>query len=169
MTQRLLVRDLMTVGVSTCSPDTPITDLARLFLEKNLEGVIVLDHEGHAVGIVSQDDLIRVYARDDHRTLVAENAMSAAVPQFPPDIPLAAAAQLMRDQGIRIAFMMHNANGIIYPAAVLTYRHILRHLAANDDSELEDLGIKASRTAPLDTFFQRRDEARRQSQYPQQE
>ena len=38
-----LVRDLMTVGVPTCSPDTPLVDLARLILQKDLEAVVVLD------------------------------------------------------------------------------------------------------------------------------
>ncbi|OGO37085.1 MAG: hypothetical protein A2W35_02790 [Chloroflexi bacterium RBG_16_57_11] len=43
-----LVRDLMTVGVATCSPDTPIDDIARLLLDKGLEAVVVLDPvDGH--------------------------------------------------------------------------------------------------------------------------
>jgi hypothetical protein len=59
--------------------------------------------------------------------------------------------------------MMHHAGGVIYPAAVLTYRHMLRHLAMKDDSELNDLGIKANRKAPLEQFIQRREEARRRN------
>jgi CBS domain-containing protein len=47
-----LVRDLMTVGVATCPPDTPVAGIARLLLEKDLEAVIVLDPgEGHDLGI----------------------------------------------------------------------------------------------------------------------
>ncbi len=59
MTERVLVRDLMTVGVKTCAPTTPIVDLARFMLEQDLEAIVVLDHEGHAVGVVSRDDLVR--------------------------------------------------------------------------------------------------------------
>ena len=46
--ERLLVRDLMAVGVATCPPTTPIVDVARLLLEKQLEVIVVLDEEGEA-------------------------------------------------------------------------------------------------------------------------
>ena len=45
LTTRKLVRDLMTVGVPTCPPTTPLVDLTRLMLEKNWEAVVVLDGE----------------------------------------------------------------------------------------------------------------------------
>jgi hypothetical protein len=89
--------------------------------------------------------------------------MTEDMPQVPPDIPLTAAAQIMRDLGVRIVFMVHNADGITYPAAMLSYRHLLRHLAAGTEGELKDLGIKAEREAPLETFMRRRDEARRKT------
>ncbi|MBE0690799.1 MAG: CBS domain-containing protein [Anaerolineae bacterium] len=162
MAERLFVRDLMTVGVATCAMDAPIGDIARLLLDKDLEAVAVLNPEGHAVGVVSQDDLVKAYSRDDCRELTAEKVMRDDVPQIPPDIPLAAAAQIMRDQKTRVFFLMHHAEGLTYPAGVLTYRHFLRQLAAQDDSELVDLGVKAARQAPLETFIEKRDAARRQ-------
>ncbi len=161
MNERRLVRDLMTVGVPTCAPDTPVRDLARLMLEKDVEGVIVLDHEGHAVGMVSPDELIAAYQHDDPRSLTAEAIMREDVPELPPDIPLTAAAQLMRDQRVRVVFLTHNAAGITYPAAMLTYRHFLRHLAACTDAELADLGIYARRLSPMQMFLQKREAARR--------
>ncbi|GAB4573783.1 MAG: hypothetical protein Kow0077_17210 [Anaerolineae bacterium] len=164
MTEQLLVRDLMTVGVKTCGPQTPIVDLARLILQEDLECVVVLDHEGHGIGTVSRDDLIKAYGLPDCCDLTAEDVMTDGVPQVPPDIPVTAAAQIMRDRGIRAVFMMHNAGGIIYPAAILTYTHILRHLAAQEADELNDLGIKAARQSPIETFIQKRDAARRGAQ-----
>ncbi len=169
MGERKLVRDLMSVGVFTCSPETPITDLTSVLLEKHLEGAVVLDHEGHAVGVVSWDDLIRIYSRDDSRELTAESVMSEGVPEVPPDIPLTTAAQIMQDRGVRMLFMMHNADGITYPAAVLSYRNLLRHLASQDDEELSDLGIKAARQNPIETFKQKRDAARRRAGLSNQE
>jgi predicted transcriptional regulator len=169
MTERSLVRDLMTVGVTTCSPDTPIVEVTRLLLERDLEGVVVLDLEGHAVGVVSRDELVRAYARDDCRDLTAEEVMRDGVPQIPPDIPLTAAAQLMQDLGVRVVFLMHHAGGIEWPAATLSYKHLLRHLAAQEEDELSDLGIAAARQTPLETFIQKRDDARRQTRRPTQE
>jgi hypothetical protein len=37
-----LVRDLMTVGVMTCTPQTTVSELAQLFLEQCLDEIIVL-------------------------------------------------------------------------------------------------------------------------------
>jgi CBS domain-containing protein len=159
-----LVRDLMTVGVSTCPPDTPVVEIARLMLEKGLEAVVVLDtEEGHALGVVSQDELAQAYARPDVRELTADQVMRDDVPQAPPDIPLAAAAQIMQDLKTRTLFLMHHAGGVVYPAGMITYAHLLRHLAAKDAAELRDLGIGAERKSPIEIFLERRDEARRRN------
>lgn len=159
-----LVRDLMTVGVTTCPVNTPVEEVARTLLTKELEGVALLDERGHAVGVVTRDELARAYSRGQLAGLTAEEIMRDGVPQVPPDIPLNVAVQIMQDLGVRILYMMHHAGGIEYPAAVLTYRHLLRHIAAEDESELADLGIKAEREPPLESFIRRRDEARRRSQ-----
>ncbi|MBP7689318.1 MAG: CBS domain-containing protein [Thermoflexales bacterium] len=162
LTERRLVRDLMTVGVPTCPPTTLLVDLVRLMLEKNWEAVVVLDgDEGHAIGIVSHDEIIKAYERDDARTLTVEQMMHEGVPQVPPDIPLPVAAQMMLDQRVRAFFLMHNAGGITYPAAMITYRHLMRHLAAQSDDDLKDMGIAAARKAPLQQFIERRDAAKR--------
>jgi len=169
MTERLFVRDLMTVGVATCSPMTPVVEVARLLLDRDLEGVVVLDQDGHAVGVVSQDELVTAYSRDDCRDLTAEAIMRDGVPQIPPDIPLSVAAQLMQDQGVRVVFLMHHAGGIEYPAAVLSFKHFLRHLVAETNDDLKDLGIKAARRAPLETFIEKREAAQRRNLFPKQE
>lgn len=169
MVERLLVRDLMSVGVATCAPDTPIIEIARVLIEKKLEAVVILNNEGHAIGIVSQKELVKAYTRDNHQQLTAEAIMHDGVPSVPPDIPLTAAAQIMQDHDIRMIYLMHHAGGIAYPAAVLSYQHLLRHMAARSDEELNDLGIKAARQAPLDEFLQKRDAARKRASFPHQE
>ena len=169
---RLLVRDLMKVGVSTCSPGTSVVEIARLLLERNLEAVVVLDpEEGHAMGVVGQDELVRAYTnrpptaadQPPPSDLTAVDVMHEGVPQVPADIPLTAAVQIMQDQRVRILFLMHHAGGIEYPAASLSYNHVLRHMAARDEAELRDLGTCAERQTPLEIFIQKRDAAQRKS------
>lgn len=158
----------MTVGVPTCPPDTPIVNLTRLMLEKNFEAVVVLDgEEGHALGVVSQTELVKAYQREDAHSLTAEAIMHEGVPEVPPDIPLEVAAQMMVDQNVRAFFLMHHAGGIVYPAAMITYRHLLRHLAAQSDDDLKDMGVAAARKAPLQQFIERRDAALKASQHGQ--
>jgi CBS domain-containing protein len=165
-----LVRDLMTVGVLSCPPETPLSEVARLLLERELEGLVVLDETGNTIGVITHDEVVRGYASPGNTAaLIARDVMRPDIPEVPPDIPLTAAAQLMQDLGVRIFFMMHHEMGIAWPAAILSYRHLLRHLAAEGEEDLRDMGIRAEREAPLDTFLKRRDAARQQNQQPDQE
>ena len=158
-----LVRDLMTVGVPTCKWNVPIRDIARFLVEHHIETMCVLDAEGHGIGVVGEDELVAAYGRDHPDKLTAEDIMSEGVPELGADIPLTVAAQMMKDRGIRTVYMMHNSAGIIYPAAFISYRHILRHMAAKSESELKDLGLVAERKSPIEQFIERRDEARRKA------
>ncbi len=153
----------MTVGVVTCRPQTSIKVIAQAVIEKDLEAVVVLDEEGHAIGFVSQDELVQAYSHGNYEHLTAQEIMTDGLPQVPPDIPISAAAQLMQDQGLRVFFLTHHAGGIVYPAALITYKHFLRHLMVNEMTELKDLGIRADRKAPLDAFFERRDAQKTQA------
>jgi CBS domain-containing protein len=151
----------MTVGVPTCKINTPVVDVARFLVENNVEEMVVLGEEGEGVGICGYKELVNSYQRDDVRELTVEDIMTEGVPELPSDITLTLAAQLMRDKGIRVAYMNHNSAGIIYPAALISYKHLVRHLAAKDDSDLKDLGITAERKSPLEVFIERRDRARK--------
>ncbi len=158
-----LVRELMTVGVATCKTSTPIQEIASFLIEHNLEEMVVLNTDGEGVGVCGYNELVGVYGREDLANLTAENVMREGVPELPADIPIAAAAQMMKDMGVRAVYMNHNAAGITYPAAFISYRHILRSLMAHDERDLKDLGIAAERKSPLETFIQRRDEARKKA------
>lgn len=158
-----LVRDLMTVGVPTCKTDVPALDIARFLIDNNAEEMVVLGSEGEGVGVVGYEELVRAYGREDVKSLKAEDIMREGVPELPSDILLTVAAQMMRDRGIRVAYMTHNSSGIIYPAAMISYRHIIRHIAAKDENELKDLGIKAERKSPLEVFIAKRDKARKEA------
>ena len=158
-----LVRDLMSVGVPTCKLSTPIIEIARFLLEQQVEELVVLGIENEGVGIVGYEELVSAYPRENVRTLLAEDVMREGVAELPAEISLKLAAQLMKDKGIRVAYMTHNSAGIIYPAALISYRHILRHLIAEDETDLKDLGLAAARKSPIETFKERRDEARRKA------
>ena len=57
--------------------------------------------------------------------------------------------------------MMHNSGGIEYPAASITYSHILRFISADNMNDLNDLGIYADRKSPVEVFIERREAARK--------
>ena len=107
------------------------------------------------------EELANAYGRHGIRELVAEEIMREGMPSLQADMPIKLAAEFMRDQKTRVAYLIHNSAGIIYPAAYITFRHLVRHLAAESDEELNDLGIQAQRELPVDAFIRRRDAARK--------
>lgn len=163
MTDSKLVRDLMTIGVPTCKTDTRIVDIARFLIDNNAEEMVVLGDEGEGVGVVGYEELVSAYHRENVGELTAEQVMREGVAELPSDIPLVAAAQMMKDKKTRVAYMNHNSAGIIYPAATISYKHIVRHLAAKDETELKDLGLKAERKSPVEVFVERKNEARKKA------
>jgi len=54
----LKAKDVMTREVITVTPETEVTEIARLLLEKHFNGVPVVDRNSNLVGIICQSDLI---------------------------------------------------------------------------------------------------------------
>jgi CBS-domain-containing membrane protein len=54
----LKAKDIMTRDVHSVAADTAVEELARLFVEKGVDTMPVLDEEGHLQGIVSETDLV---------------------------------------------------------------------------------------------------------------
>jgi len=151
----------MKIGVATCAPDTVVADIARTMLSKDLDAIIVLNPEdGNAIGVVSQFDLLQAYTKEKPDSLKALEVMQESIPQIPPDISIGVAVQMMLDNNIRTYLLMHHSGGVLYPAAYISYKNILIHLAANEDHDLLGLGLDAERRLSLDIFIEKRDAAR---------
>ena len=54
----LTAKEIMTKEVITVSPETSITEAAKLLLEKRINGLPVVDSQGSLRGIICQSDLI---------------------------------------------------------------------------------------------------------------
>jgi len=60
-----LVRDVMSRGVVTCTPEMSIREVARRMVENRLGALVVVEKTfGELEGIVSRSDLARVYGQD---------------------------------------------------------------------------------------------------------
>lgn len=147
-----LVRDLMRVGVPTCREDTPLKDVARLLVERNVSALVVLDEDGNAVGWLGEQHVARAIDRDCVR-LTAGDVMDERVPEILPDVPAAAAAHLMLDRGLRQLFISHHAGGVKYPSAVITLQDVMRMIAGLERAP--GVGVGAERPTAVDLFKQR--------------
>ena len=122
-----LVRDIMKIGVPTCHVETPLPEVAKVMARENASAIIVMDESG-AVGVVSQTDLARVYARN-YALLTAQEIMTEKLVSIPPDAAASAAVQLMQDEKVHQVFVMHDHPGPSRPSAVVTMRAVVRDMA----------------------------------------
>ena len=155
-----MVRDLMHIGVTTCRADTPLVEAVRILLRERLESLVVLDDNSHAVGLLDRTEAVSAYGRSgasikEMETLMVAEVMKPEIVEIPPDIPAAAAAQIMIDRGVRELHLMHHDGGFDWPAAVLRFEDILRHLAAESEQDTADMGAGAARKTPFDIFKER--------------
>jgi len=114
------VSDVMRDGVVGCTPETPLTEVARLMSEYRIHCVVIagLEEEGHGTrlmwGIVSDLDLARAAATGEELT-AGEVAATEPVTASPTDT-LAAVARVMGE-------------------------HDVAHLVVIDDNNAEPLGV----------------------------
>lgn len=61
----MLVSDLMTTGIASVSPDTPVSAVVHLLAERGISGVPVMDADCVLLGMVTEGDLMRRLALSD--------------------------------------------------------------------------------------------------------
>jgi len=76
-----LAKDLMSSHLITVSPEAPLVDVNRLFVEEELHGAPVVDDEGRLVGVVSTSDLLRA-VEEEHEGPAADHRYFREVLDF---------------------------------------------------------------------------------------
>ncbi len=120
----LLVRDVMTIGVPVCRDTETCGVVAARLAGGGPSVVVVLDEDGMACGWLTRERLATEAA-----TRPVGDVMDEDIPTVLPDIPAAAAAQLMQDRGVEYLFLMHDWPGEPRPSAVISRQAIETRLA----------------------------------------
>jgi CBS domain-containing protein len=72
-------RNLMTAPVKSVSPETPLSEIARLLAEERIGGVPVTDAEERVLGFVSEADIMNALLAGRSLRTFAEEVMSSPV------------------------------------------------------------------------------------------
>ena len=100
----LRVRDYMTRNVVTVTPDTEITRVVNLLIEKDISGIVVVADDGRVVGIVTERDCIATASSAGYYDELggpASNFMTAPAETASPDENLVDVAIRMTDSPYR--------------------------------------------------------------------
>jgi CBS domain-containing protein len=112
---RALVIDLMASDPIVISPDVPVARVADVLVDYDIGGLPVVDGSGRLVGVVSQTDLVRLWA--------------SPVPSS--DWP----ALLVRDVMTQPAVTIRGSASLRDAARTMTEHNIDRLVVVGDDSE----------------------------------
>ncbi len=121
---RTRVGEVMSSPPVTLPTDATPRHAARLMAERKVTSVVVIDTKGRAIGMVTEQDLVRAAYADpagvDRRDLPLSEVMSHPIKMIPPDAYLYQAMGLMTRNGIR-----HLPVGVDRPEGVLTMRDLM--------------------------------------------
>jgi CBS domain-containing protein len=152
----LLVRDVMTRGVVTISPDRAVKDAAGMLLEHGIGGLVVVDDAGVVRGVISESDflpkgrgpsrrrhlgLVRrpsATKRAEHARITARtvaDAMSSPAITIDADRPVAEAATRMLDRGVTRLPVMDNGRMV----GIVSRSNLLRAFVVPDQRLAEDI------------------------------
>ncbi len=83
--------------VSSVDPNTRVSDISQLLLERRIGAVLVIDNAEQLLGVVSERDIVRCLAANGARTLEmsAGQLMTRAVQVAHPDTTVNEAMQIM--------------------------------------------------------------------------
>lgn len=127
------VREIMSKGVISCHPYTPIQEVAKLMTDHNISALVVVNDDGTLAGIVSQTDLVNVRVHEEYweqwRGLSAKHIMTREVVTVSPETTLKEAARLMKERGIHRLVVTEEKDGKVYPIGVISMTDIVRAMA----------------------------------------
>lgn len=125
------VKDIMHVGLTTCSLDTPIPEVARIMVAQGVNAVVVTDEAGHLAGLIARTDLVVLYGYQDMWPhMVAEQVMIGSVATISPDESAVKAAQEMNLRKYhRLIVTESTGNGKQKPVGVVSMTDIVRDMA----------------------------------------
>jgi len=130
--EQATVEDAMTVGLISCSPDTPLSDVALTMASHNIHAVFVFDYEqqtdgtAELWGLVSDLDLVAAACADVDSITARESSVTPLV-TIRIDDCLEHAAQRMAETGVSHLAVLDAATG--RPVGVLSTLDVVRYVA----------------------------------------
>lgn len=147
--------DIMTREIVTVSPETPVREVTELLAGQRFGSVPVIEDEGHVLGIVTEEDLVRrvadlhlprhitflggiIYLQNPQHfneeaekilAVTAQEIMDTDVPYVRPDTPVAMIAERMLNEDLRRLLVLDEKDCLI---GIITRADLVRMQLAED-------------------------------------
>lgn len=128
-----IVGEVMHPGVLTCKRETPIQDVARNMSENDVSALIVVNDDGHMVGLISRTDLVNARLYEQYwkhwRGLTAGHIMITDVVAVRPEDTLQHASKMMMERRIHRVVVVEELNEGVKPIGILSVTDVVRDIA----------------------------------------
>jgi predicted transcriptional regulator len=141
--QTLHVADVMNPSVISISDESPLEEAIEKMRSNRISALVVTDHSGHMVGVISQTDLLRAWqeGRADMTTQPVNQYMTRDVISCAPYKSLDYAMQLLNQHRIHRLVVVETHDGgrfvtdRMMPVGILSQTDIVRALASQASPE----------------------------------
>jgi CBS domain-containing protein len=130
-----IVRDLMHAGIHTCTLDATLGQVAVLLTQNHIHALVVVDHQNHPQGIISDYDLLagEWLAADTQglktmRKLTAGELMSSPIESVDAEVSLKNAAQVLVEKDIQRLLVTENSQ----PVGIISISDFVASLARGE-------------------------------------
>ena len=130
------VQEWMHRGVITCRPETPLAEVAETMEHNDVSALVVVDHAGDALGVISRTDLVNArfflpYMKH-WRGLNAEHLMSRPVISVTADTSITEAVLLLLEKHIHRLVVIEKPGAHARPLGILSMTDLAKHVGEKD-------------------------------------
>lgn len=123
-------------GVLTCLRETPIQDVARQMSEQDVSALVVVNDEGHLIGLISRTDLVNARLYEQYwkhwRGLTAGHIMVTDVVSVHTSDSMQEASRLMMERRIHRVVVVEADGEGVRPIGVVSVTDVVRDIADED-------------------------------------
>ncbi len=130
MKNHILLRDIMTRGVTSVPMDVTLREVAKIMIDQNVSGVAVTDHNGEIMGFITEMDMLHVVVDKSLLDETAEAIMTTSLKSISPSTDLETASSVMLEARIhRLIILSEPGMGASdRPVGILSASDIIRQL-----------------------------------------
>ena len=120
-------------GVLTCRRETPIQDVAKQMSEQDVSALVVVNDEGHLIGLISRTDLVNARLYEQYwkhwRGLTAGHIMVTDVVSVHIGDSMQEASRLMMERRIHRVVVVEADGEGVRPIGVVSVTDVVRDIA----------------------------------------
>ena len=129
MKQGRTVLEAKRFGCYTSYPDTPLVNVAQRMVNEDISCIVVIDHGGYLVGIITRNDMLRGYLENEAwQQVPAGQYMTRDVITVAPENSLHQVANLLLEHHIHRVVVVREEDGKQKPLAVVSATDLLYHM-----------------------------------------